>query len=411
MNQPAEREPISAPDPVVITGVGAVTPLGTGAELVYKRWCAGELAIEDGVARCTDFDPGQFLSRREFRGMDRFGQLAVVAADEALTQAGWTRGDLPYPPNRIGCVIASAMGGVQTLFGQMDHFRTNPRRVLPFTTSMVMPSAAAGQITLRWGLRGESCAVCAACASGTHAFGTAMRMLADGSLDAVVAGGADAAICDEMIHAFSLLGALSQRGVARPFDRRRDGFVLGEGAGVMLLERARAARRRSAVILGEVAGFGASSDAHHMCAPNPTGEPASDAIKGALSSAGVKPSEVSYVNCHGSGSPIGDVAETRALKSALGDHAWRVPVSSLKSSVGHLMGGAGTVEAIATLFALREGFAPPTLGLEEPGDELDLNYVPGVAQPIPAPSTGDRVGVSSSFGLGGSNAVVVLRVA
>jgi len=412
MTQPEARDRPSAPEPVVITGAGAVTPLGVGAELFYKRWCAGEVAIVDGVARCADFEPAQFLSRRELRAMDRFSQLAAAATDEALTQAGWTRGELPYPPHRIGCVIASAMGGVQTLFGQSDRYRINPRRISPYTTAMVMPSAAAGMIALRWGLRGESCAVCAACASGTYALGAGMRMLAGSTVDAVVVGGADAAVSDEMVCAFSIMGALSRCGVARPFDRRRDGFVLGEGAGAVLLERASAARRRGAAILGEVAGFGASTDAFDMYAPDPTGEPAADAIRSALSGAGVQPSELSYVNCHGTGSRHNDVAETRALKSALGEHAWRIPASSTKSSIGHLMGGAGTVEAIAVLHALRDGVAPPTLGLEEPDEELDLNYVPGVPQPMPTPPPGGRrVGVSNSFGLGGSNAVVVLRVA
>lgn len=400
-----------APEPVVITGIGAVTPLGAGAELFYKRWCAGEMAMADGVARCADFDPAQFLSRREFRTMDRFSQLAVVATDEALAQAGWTRGEPPYPPHRIGCVIASAMGGVQTLFRQNDRYRIDPRSLSPFTTSMVMPSAAAGTIALRWGLRGESCAVCSGCASGTHALGTGMRMLASGTADAVVVGGADAAVCAEMVCAFTNMGALSRCGVARPFDRRRDGFVLGEGAGVMLLERATAARERGAAILGEVAGFGASTDAFDMHSPDPAGEPAANAIRSALSSAGVEASELSYVNCHGTGSPHNDVAETRALKSALGEHAWRIPASSTKSSIGHLMGGAGTVEAIAVLHALREGVAPPTLGLDEPDEELDLNYVPAVPQPMPGPSGRGRFGISNSFGLGGSNAVVVLRVA
>jgi 3-oxoacyl-[acyl-carrier-protein] synthase II len=277
---------------VVVTGMGAVTPLGVGAEVLYKRWCAGDFGIADGAGRCTGFDPGEYLSRRELRITDRFTQLSVVAADEALAQAEWHRGDLPYPADRIGCVIASSMGGLDTLLRQFERHLTS-MRVSPFTVVMYMPNAAAGVIADRWGFRGESSSVVAACASGTMVLGAAMRMLADDSADAVVVGGADAATFPEALRIFSVMGALSASGVPRPFDRARDGFVLGEGAGALVLERASAARRRGAEVLGEVIGFGASTDAYDMTAPDPSGAAAAAAISRALRTAGVTPAELS----------------------------------------------------------------------------------------------------------------------
>lgn len=393
----------------VVTGMGAVTPLGAGAGLLYKRWCAGDSGLADGAGRCTGFNPGEYLSRRELRTTDRFTQLSVAAADEALTQAGWSRGDLPYPSGRIGCVIASSMGGLYSLFRNFERYQVSPQRMSPFTVVMYMPNAAAAMIAARWGLRGESCAVVAACASGTFALGTARRMLAEDCVDAVVVGGADAAVMDEVLQAFTVMGALSPSGVPRPFDRARDGFVLGEGAGALVLERGDAAAGRGAAVLGEVIGFGASTDAHDMSAPDPTGAAAAAAISRALHSASVTPADLSYVNAHGTGSHHNDAAETQALKTALGEHAYRVPVSSTKSAIGHLMGGAGTVEAIATLLALSEGVAPPTLGLADPDDGLDLDYVPGTARPMPERLGRGRVAISNSFGLGGNNAVVALR--
>jgi 3-oxoacyl-[acyl-carrier-protein] synthase II len=393
---------------VAITGVGAVTPLGIGAEVLHSRWCAGQVGIEDGVGACRDFEPSDFLSRREIRSADRFAQLATVATEEALANAGWSD-DLPYPPERVGCVLATSVGGILTCIEQQDRARTKGYDMIsPLAVVMQMPNAAAAMIAQRWGFQGECCAVVAACASGTLAFGTARRLLFDETLDAVVVAASDAAITPQVLAAFKIMGALSRSGVARPFDRARDGFVVGEGAGALVLERDDAASERGATVLGEVAGFGASTDAYDVSAPEPNGAVAAQAITRSLASAGIQPSEVDYVNCHGTASRHNDVAETHALKAALGTASREVPVSSTKSTIGHLMGAAGAVEAISTLLALRDRVAPPTLGLEEPDEGLDLNYVPGTPQRLRP--DGPLVGMSESFGLGGHNAVVVLRV-
>jgi 3-oxoacyl-[acyl-carrier-protein] synthase II len=388
-----------------------VTPLGIGAETLHERWRDGVVGIRDGAGRCLDFEPTDFLSRKEIRSTDRFSQLALVAAQEALDAAGWLP-ELPYAHERIGCVVATSIGGIQTCLVQQEKARERGYgQVSPLAVVMQMPNAAAAMIAQRWRLQGECQAVVAACASGTLAFGSALRLLDDGRLDAVVLAGADAAITPQAEAAFSTMGALSPSGIARPFDRRRDGFVMGEGAGALVLERAAVARERGAPALGEVIGFGATTDAYHPSAPEPNGALAAAAIVQALESAGVEPGELSYVNSHGTASHHNDIAETRALKTALGDAAFQVPVSSTKSTIGHLMGAAGTVEAISTLLALRDGVAPPTLGLEEPDDELDLNYVPLEPQPLGDGAGGRRVAISNSFGLGGHNAVVTLRSA
>lgn len=398
-------------DSVVATGIGAITPLGTGAETLHARWCAGEVGIVDGLGRCHDFEPSEFLSRKEIRAADRFTQLAVAATAEALSHAGWSDG-LPYRPDRIGCVLATSVGGIQTCLEQQERGRVKGyASVSPLTVTMQMANAGAAMVAQRWGLHGECCAVVAACASGTSAFGLARRLLFDGTLDAVVLSAGEAAITPQVISAFEVMGALSKSGVARPFDRRRDGFVVGEGAGALVLERASGAAKRGAAPVGEVVGFAATTDAYHVSAPEPTGRTAAQAITKALDSAGIGPADVHYVNSHGTASRHNDIAETRALKTALGDAANGIPVSSTKSTIGHLMGAAGTVEAIGTLLALRDGIAPPTLGLEEPDDELDLNYVPEQPQRLQQPADGHRVAISNSFGLGGHNAVVVLRVA
>jgi 3-oxoacyl-[acyl-carrier-protein] synthase II len=392
----------------VITGMGAVTPLGVGAERLHTRWLAGELGIADGQGACRDFDASDFLSRRQIRSADRFAQMAAVAAAEALEQAGWSE-DPPYDPDRVGVVVATSVGGITTCIAQQNRLgEKGDEYISPLAVTMQMPNAAAAMIAQRYGLRGESCAVVAACASGTLAFGVARRLLADDTLDAVLLGGADAAITPQVLAAFRVMGALSRCGIARPFDRRRDGFVIGEGAGAVVLEHANGARERGATVLAELAGFGASTDAYHVSAPEPSGRTAAVAIRRALATGGLGPDDVDYVNCHGTASPYNDLAETHALKSALGERAYEIPMSSTKSTIGHLMGGAGTVEAIATVLALRDRVAPPTLGLEQPDDELDLNYVAGKPQALAA--TGELTAISNSFGLGGHNAVVALRV-
>jgi 3-oxoacyl-[acyl-carrier-protein] synthase II len=425
---------------IVVTGVGAVTPLGVGARTMHERWCAGECGIADGEGACADFDPSDFLSAKEVRRADRFTQLAIAACDEALADAGWRDagpagaaagergGRAPYDPERVGCVLGTGIGGIRTLVDGQDTLRERgPQYVSPLSVPLMMSNAGAGALSMRHGLRGPSFAVSSACASGAHAIGSALRMLQAGEADAVVAGGSEAGLTPLARAAFGALDALSQTGVSRPFDARRDGFVMGEGAAVMVLEREGAARARGARVLGTVRGYGASSDAHHLTAPREDGQGQAAAMRAALADAGADVEQIDYVNAHGTSTPLNDRAETHAIKFALGEHALRIPVSSTKSAIGHLLGAAGAVEAVATLLALRDGIAPPTLGLSEPEDGLDLDYVPGAARPIRAAvgANGDAAGrdgagrdggrpllaLSNSFGFGGHNAVLCLEAA
>ena len=397
---------------VVITGMGAVTPLGVGADALFERWSAGECAIEDGAARCQDFDPTELLSRKVAHRTDRFTQLALAAADEALAEA-WADG-LPYESDRIGCVIGTGIGGLSSLEQQHDVLRDRgAKAVSPLAVPLLMGNAAAAAVAMRHELHGSSFGVMSACAAGAHAIGAALRMLEAGEADAVVAGGAESALAEIAVAAFKAMGATSPTGISRPFDARRDGFVMGEGAGVLVLEDAEMARARGAEPLGEILGYAASSDAHHLTAPQPSGRDAARAIGLALANGGVRPDEVDYVNAHGTSTPLNDRSETEALKAALGDEeAHRIPISSTKSAIGHLLGAAGAVEAIATVEALRRGLAPPTLGWEERDPDLDLDYVPDSARPLERRSNGNGakplVGVSNSFGFGGHNAVLCL---
>ncbi|WP_372789901.1 beta-ketoacyl synthase [Paraconexibacter sp.] len=393
---------------VVVTGVGAVTPLGVGAAQLHEGWSAARSGIADGVGACTDFEPTTVLSRKEARRADRCTQLALTAAQEALEQAGYA-GGLPYDPTRIACVLGTGIGGVGTLEHGHDMLRDRgPGKVPPLSVPMMMPNAPAGQIAMHHGLRGESYGVVSACAAGAHAIGAAMRMVRAGDADAVVCGGAESALTPLTHAAFAALDATSPSGISRPFDARRDGFVMGEGAGVLVLEREEDAVARGATILGVVAGYGATSDAHHLTAPHPDGEGAAMAIARALMDASLRPDDVDYVNAHGTSTPLNDRAETHAIVRALGDRAGEVPVSSLKSAIGHLLGAAGAVESIATVLALRDGVAPPTLGWEEREEGMDLDYVPGAARSLPARDR-PAVAISNSFGFGGHNAVVCLQ--
>ncbi len=423
---------------VVVTGVGAVTPLGVGARTLHERWCAGECGIADGEGACADFDPTDFMSAKEARRADRFTQLAIAACAEALADAGWPDGggadELAYAPERVGCVLGTGIGGIQTLVDGQDTLRERGGQyVSPLSVPLMMSNAGAGALSMRHDLRGPSFAVSSACASGAHAIGAALRMLQVGEADAVVAGGSEAGLAPLSRAAFGALDALSQTGVSRPFDVRRDGFVMGEGAAVMVLEREGAARARGARVLGTIRGYGASSDAHHLTAPREDGHGQAAAMHAALRDAGVVATQIDYVNAHGTSTPLNDRAETQAIKLALGEHAGRIPVSSTKSAIGHLLGAAGAVEAVATLLALRDAVAPPTLGLSEPEDGLDLDYVPGDARalvrggqrqdgkPAPSPGPGDEhrapaverplLALSNSFGFGGHNAVLCLEAA
>jgi 3-oxoacyl-[acyl-carrier-protein] synthase II len=393
---------------VVITGVGAVTPLGIGSDALIDRWSAGESGIEDGFGRCRDFDPLDFLSKKEARRADRFAQMAIAAGAEAVEQAFGAGGELPYDPYRVGCVIATGIGGLVSLEEQQRKLITSgPKAVSPLAVPLMMGNAAAAAVSMKHGLQGQTYGIVSACAAGSHGLGDASRMIRAGDADAVVAGGAEACITGVATAAFSAMEATSASGISRPFDARRDGFVMGEGAGVLVLEEKEAAERRGATILGELLGYGSTADAFHLTAPQPEGTAAAKAINLAIADAGLTAVDVDYVNAHGTSTPLNDRAETVAIKLALGERAADIPVSSTKSSIGHLLGAAGAVEAIATIEALRRRVAPPTLNWEEAEEGLDLDYVPGSAQPI-SNGEGPLVAISNSFGFGGHNAVLCL---
>jgi 3-oxoacyl-[acyl-carrier-protein] synthase II len=395
---------------VVITGVGAVTPLGVGADALHGRWAAGECGIVDGAGACSEFEPKEHLSVKEVRRLDRFSQLALVSAAEALGQAGWLP-ELPFDPFRIGVIVATGIGGIETVETQHDVMRDRgAKMVSPLGIPQYMPNAAAAAVSMKHGLRGHAYGVVSACSSGAHAVGAAMRMIQCGDADAVIAGGSEATLTAFGFACFGSMQALSPSGISRPFDARRDGFVMGEGAGMLVLEEEGAARARGAAILAELAGYGSTSDAHHLTAPEPTGTPAARAISFALKDAGLGPADLSYVNAHGTSTPLNDAAETAALKRALGEaQAKRVPVSSTKSAIGHLLGAAGAVEAVATVETLLTRVIPPTLGYEVPDPELDLDYVPGEARPLLPSNGGAPVALSNSFAFGGHNVALVFR--
>jgi 3-oxoacyl-[acyl-carrier-protein] synthase II len=395
---------------VVITGIGAVTPLGVGAQVLHERWAAGECGIVDGVGACSDFEPSDYLSVKEARRLDRFSQLAVVAAGEALAQAGWVP-DVPYDPLRVGCVIATGIGGIHTIESQHDVMRERGAKMIsPLGIPQFMPNGAAAAVSMKHGLRGQTFGVVSACAGGAHAIGSAQRMIQYGDADAVVCGGSEAALTAFGLACFITMQAISPSGISRPFDARRDGFVMGEGAGVLVLEEAGAAEARGATILGEMAGYGSTSDAYHLTAPEPSGGPAARAIELALQDARLDPTGIDYVNAHGTSTQLNDAAETAALKRALGEEqARRIPISSTKSTIGHTLGAAGAVEAVATVETLRTRVIPPTLGYEVPDPELDLDFVPGEARPLVLGNGHPPTAISNSFAFGGHNVTLVLR--
>ena len=394
---------------VVVTGVGAVTPLGVGAAKLHERWAAGVCGIENGEGRCDELVVSDHFSVKEARRADRFAQLVLVAAGEALAAAGWDS-ELPYDATRIGAIIGTGIGGIGTIeANDRTLLEQGPKLVSPLAVPLMMGNAGAAAVSMRHGLKGPSYGVVSACAAGTHAIGSAMRAIQYGDATAVVAGGTEAALTPLSRAAFAAVDALSPSGISRPFDARRDGFVMGEGAGVLVLENGEAARARGARILAIVRGYGATSDAFHITAPPASGEGAAAAISRALEDAELTPDDLVYVNAHGTSTPINDRAETAALKTALGERAKTIPISSTKSAIGHLLGAAGAVEAVATILALRARLLPPTIGLEQPDPELDLDYIPNLARTLDLDEGRRAVAISNSFGFGGHNAVLCLE--
>ena len=385
---------------VVITGRGAVTSIGEGADAFLDALYERRSGIADGLGPCADFDPEVAMTAKQARRADRFTQFAVVAADQACAEAGLPDG---IEPERLGVLMGTGIGGLETLERECRNWiERGDRGVSPLMVTMMMPNAAAGTIAMRVGARGPGFSVASACATGNHAIGEAARMIARGEADVVIAGGTEAGLNGLTVAAFKSLGALSKAGISRPFDARRDGFVMGEGAGAVILEAEEHARARGAAIRGRVAGYGASNDAFHITEPDREGRGATAAMRSALNDAGAQPGDVGYVNAHGTSTPYNDKVETIALHNVFNGGA--PPVSSTKSAIGHLLGAAGAVEAVAALGAIERGLLPPTINYEEPDPECDLDYVPD--GPREAPRL--ELALSNSFGFGGQNACLAI---
>ena len=401
---------------VVVTGLGLVTPVGPDVEqtwsaLLEGRSGAGPITHFDAsehdvrfACEVTDFDPGEYLDRKEVKRTDRFVQFALATADQAVAQAGVEDAMARLPEERTGVIVGSGIGGLETMEEQHRRLlERGPGRVSPFFIPMFIADMASGQISMRYGARGPNYATVSACASSGHALGLAFRSIRTGEADVMITGGAEATITPLCVAGFSSMKALSTRNdeparASRPFDANRDGFVLGEGAGMMVLESLEHARERGATVLAEFLGFGQSADAHHMTAPAPEGEGAQAAMRLALEDAEVEPEEVAYVNAHGTSTPANDATETTAIRAVFGDHADELLVGSTKSMTGHTLGAAGALEGAVTALACHRGEVPPTINLEERDPDCDLDYVAGgpVERPI-------RVGITNSFGFGGHN--------
>ncbi len=403
---------------VVITGMGAITPVGTGLKASWQAMLNGE----NGIAHVThfdassypcsfagevkDFDPTGFISEKDARKMDRFMQLGVACGVEAFTDSGIQVGETNA--DRIGVYIGSGIGGISTIESTTDLYRAKGiRRISPFYIPMTIINMISGNLSIRFGLRGPNLSMVTACSTGTHAIGEASRLIEYGDADVMVAGGAEAPISPTSLAGFSSARALSRRNdnpatASRPWDTGRDGFVMGEGAGVLVLEEYRHAKQRGARIYAELSGFGMSGDAYHMTSPSPGGEGAARCMVNALKNSGKNPDQVHYLNAHGTSTPQGDIAETLAVKSTFGDHAGNLMISSSKSMIGHLLGAAGGVEAIMTVMSIYEGAIPPTINLNDQDPECDLDFVPNEAR-----QKNIGVALSNSFGFGGTNGTLV----
>lgn len=414
---------------VVITGLGAVTPLGNSAADTWEGICAGRSGV-GGITKfdsarfktriageVTNFDPLNFVDKKELRRLDDFiiyalasAQMAVADAGLSIGQGAGEQGGNQVSDERAGVVIGSAIGGLATLENEKEVIlRAGPERISPFTIPAVLPNLGAGLVSIRFGAKGPIGCPVTACASGASAIGDAARIIRAGDADVMIAGGAEAPVTPLAVAGFNAMRALSVNNdhpeqASRPFDRDRDGFVIGEGCGLVILEELSFARKRGARIYAEVAGYGVTSDAFHMAAPAPAGEGAARCMQVALRDADMEPADVDYINAHGTATVVGDRYETEAIKTVFGEHAGRLAVSSTKSMTGHLLGAAGGVEAIIAALAVYEGLLPPTINLDHPDDQCDLDYVPH----RPRMKT-IRAALSNTFGFGGVNAVLAFR--
>jgi 3-oxoacyl-[acyl-carrier-protein] synthase II len=405
---------------VVVTGMGVISPIGLGTEQFWKSCLSGKVGIDrvshfdpEGygsqiAGEVRDFDPEQYMEKVEARKLDRFCQMAVAASEDAFKAAGLASDR--ENPERMGVLVGSGIGGIGTFEEQHSRLLDRgPSRVSPFFVPKMIIDMAPGIVSMRLNLKGPNFGAVSACASGTHAMGTALRILQRGDADVMLAGGAEAAVTPMTLAGFSSMKALSTRNddpkrASRPFDKDRDGFVLAEGAGMLVFETLEHALGRGAEVLAEVAGFGATADAYHMTAPAPGGEGAARAMRLALADAGVNAEDVSYINAHGTSTPHNDPLETAAIKTVFGEHAYKIPISSTKSMIGHLLGAAGGVELVACVMSIRDNVVHATVNHEVPDEECDLDYVPGAAREVDV-----NVVISNSFGFGGHNASIVLR--
>ncbi|MFE8600174.1 beta-ketoacyl-ACP synthase II [Archangium violaceum] len=410
---------------VVVTGTGIITALGTGTEKNWQAMLAGKSGIgpitrfetkkidTNFAGEAKDFEPEQFIDKREVRRMDLFSQFALAAADMAVKESGLPVGlDKPngYAPEKVGVIVGSGIGGLSSLEEQhRKGLEKGFDRLSPFFIIQMIINMAPGLISMRYGCKGPNWAPVSACATSAHAIGEAWKSIRLGETDAVIAGGSEAAITPLGMGGFSVMKALSNRNddpaaASRPFDKDRDGFVMGEGAGVIVLEEMEHAKKRGANILAELVGYGANSDAHHVTQPAPEGEGAARCMRLALQSAGMNPEDVGYINAHGTSTPFNDANETKAIKAVFGAHARKVAVSSTKSMTGHMLGAAGGAEAVVSVQTLLRGVLPPTINYTTPDPDCDLDYVPNQAREQRV----DAV-MSNSFGFGGTNAVLVFK--
>ncbi len=412
---------------IVITGIGAISPIGNTAEDTWnnaKNGVSGvapitHFSVENYqvkiAAEVKNFQPDQYMSDKEARRRDRYQNFALAAARSAVSQAGLDDvNGQGINPERIGVVVASAVGGLTTLHEGINTIRDEgPRRVSPFLIPMLMVNGAAGLIAIEYGFQGPAMSVGSACASSSDGLGVAWMMLQSGMVDIVIAGGSEATITPIGISAFDRLGALSRYQVVdsngnystpKPFDRNRDGLVMGEGAAILVFERESFARARDVKVLAEFAGYSATSDAYHITAPAPDGAGGARAIQKVLEISDLHLMQVDYINAHGTATVLNDLSETRAIKSVFGKQAYNIPISSTKSMTGHMMGATGALEAIFSILAIRDEVIPPTINYQEPDPECDLDYVPNIARKHPV-----RVVISNAFGFGGHNSVIAIR--
>ena len=408
------------PRRVVVTGIGLVSALGIGTDANWEALCNGQSGIGpitrfDASAFTTriagevkDFDPLQYIEKKDVKKMDIFIQFAIAAADGAMSDSGLKV--TPANDTRVGVLIASGIGGFTTIEREHKAFlEGGPRKISPFFIPSAIINLAAGQVSIRFGAKGPNSATCTACTASAHAVGDAYEIIKRGAADAMIAGGSEAAVCAMGVGGFAALRALSTRNdeptrASRPFDKDRDGFVLGEGAGVVVLEELESALRRGARVYAEVVGYGMSGDAYHMTGQPEDANGAVRAMSAAIESAGVSPSVVNYINAHGTSTPINDPTETLAIKTCFGPQAHKLTVSSTKSMTGHLLGAAGGLEAGITALAVHHQIAPPTINLDQPDEACDLDYVPNAKRQWPI-----EYALSNSFGFGGTNAALLFR--